>query len=102
LRSRRPDRRTTTPIEQFELDTGGIDGPAHETAERVDLANQMPLRGAADRRVARHVANGLPRQRAESDVRAETGGGIRRLASSVPGTDNDHVESVCHVTTINA
>ena len=102
LRTRGPDRRTTAPIEQLELNTCGVDSSAHETAKRVDLANQMPLRGAADRGVARHVGNGLPRQRAESDVRAETGRGIRRLASSVPGADHDHVESVCHVTTINA
>ena len=59
LRARRPDRRTAAAIEQLELDAGRVDRAPHQPAERVDLANQMSLRRAADRRVARHVRDGV-------------------------------------------
>src|SRR5262252_3027172 len=36
LRARRPDRRTATAIQQFELDARRVDRAAHEAAERVD------------------------------------------------------------------
>ena len=55
LRARRPHRRPAAAVEQLELDAGRVDRPPHQAAERVDLANQMPLRRAADRRIARHV-----------------------------------------------
>ena len=55
LRARRPHRRTAAPVQQLELDAGGVDRASHQPAERVDLADQMALRRAADRRVARHV-----------------------------------------------
>ena len=58
LRARRPDRRSAAPVQQLELDAGGVDGAPHQAAERVDLADQMPLRRAADRRIARHVRDG--------------------------------------------
>ena len=87
LRARRPHRRTPAAIEQLELNAGRVDRAAHQPAERIDLANQMTLRGAADRRIARHVRDGVRRQRAEADVRAEARGGVRRLAARVAGTD---------------
>src|SRR5205809_7954557 len=51
LSARRPDRGTAAAIEQLELNTGRVDGSAHQSAERVDLADQVTLRRAADRRV---------------------------------------------------
>ena len=38
---------------------------AHHAAERIDLANEMSFRGAADRWIARHVRNRVSTQRAE-------------------------------------
>ena len=59
LRARRPHRRTAAAVEQLELDAGRVDRAAHQSAERVDLADQMTLRRAADRRIARHVRDGV-------------------------------------------
>ena len=80
LRARRPDRRAAAAIEQLELNARRVDRAAHQPAERIDLANEMALGRAADRRIARHVRDGVGRQRAEPDVRAETRGGVRGLA----------------------
>ena len=102
LRARRPDRGSAAAIEQLELNPGRVDRAAHQAAERVDLANEMALRRAADRRVARHVRDRVGRQRAEPDVRAETRRRIRRLAPRVPRADDDHVEAVFHEITLDA
>ena len=75
---------------------GRVDRAAHQPAERVDLANEMALRRAADRRIARHVRDGVGRQRAEPDVRAEPRRGVRRFAARVPRADHDDVESALH------
>ena len=92
LRPRRPHRGTATPIEQLELDAGGVDRRPHQAAERVDLANQVPLRRAADRRVARHVRDRRLRQRADRHAPAHPRRRPRRLDTRVAGTDDDHVE----------
>ena len=93
LRARRPDRRPAAAIEQLELNAGRVDRAAHQAAERVDLANEMTLRRAADRGIARHVRDGVRRQRAQPDVRAEPRRGIRRFAARVTGADHDDVEA---------
>src|SRR5439155_16988244 len=67
-----------------------------QAAERIDFANEMPLRRAADRRIARHVRDGGGGEGAEADVRAESRGGVRRLAARVPRADHDHVEVFAH------
>src|SRR6516165_1580476 len=36
LRARRPHRRSPASIEQLELDSGGVDRPAHQPTERID------------------------------------------------------------------
>ena len=95
LRARRPDRRPAAAIEQLELNAGRVDRAAHQAAERVDLADEMALRRAADRRIARHVRDRVGRQRAEPDARAEPRGRIRRLAAGVAGADDDDVERIC-------
>ena len=55
LGARRPDRRAAAAIQQLELNAGRVDRAAHQAAERVDLAHQVALRRAADRRIAGHV-----------------------------------------------
>ena len=77
-------------VENPELDSGPVDRPAHDAVERVDLANQMPLAEAADRRVARHFANGGPFVRHKQNARANARGGGGGLATCVPSADNDH------------
>ena len=68
LRPRRPDRRAAAPVQQLELDRRGIDREAHQSAERIDLADEMSFRRAANRGIARHVRHGVERQRADGDV----------------------------------
>ena len=56
LGARRPHRRSAAAVEQLELNSGRVDAAAHQSAERIDLPDQMTLRRAADGRIARHVA----------------------------------------------
>jgi hypothetical protein len=57
LRTRAPDGRSTAPVEQAELNAGGVGDDSHHAAERVDLAHQVALGDAADGRVAGHLGD---------------------------------------------
>ena len=59
LSARRPDGGTAAAIEQLELNPGGVDRAAHQPAQRIDFANQVPFRRAANRRIAGHVRDGV-------------------------------------------
>ena len=96
LGARRPHRGAAAAVQQLELNARRVDRPSHQSAERVDLADEMSFRRATDRRIARHVRDGLARQRAEPDARAKPRRGMRRLAPRMPGADHDHVE-LCHI-----
>ena len=78
------------------MNAGPVDGPAHQSTERVDFTHEMALRRAADRRIARHLRDGVRRERADSDARAQTSGGVSRLAPGVARTDHDDVERIFH------
>src|SRR5690606_4803121 len=67
LRARRPHRRSPAAVQQLELDAGRVCGAPHQPAERVNLANEMTFRRAADSGVARHRGDGLPGERADPD-----------------------------------
>src|SRR5439155_866172 len=96
LRARRPDRRPAAPVQQLELNPGCVDRARHQSAERIDLANEMSLCGAANRRVARHVRNRVGAQRAEADANAKARRRIRRLAARVAGADDNYVKAAAH------
>ena len=57
-------RRALRFVEHPELNPGAVDRAGHHAVQRVDLADQMPLAQAADRRVAAHLADlgGVERQ----------------------------------------
>ena len=57
LGARPLDGGTLAAIEDAELNAGRIGGARHHAVERVDLAHQMALAQAADRRVAGHFAD---------------------------------------------
>ena len=63
----------------------------HQAAERIDLPDEVALRGAADRGIARHVRDGRPRQRADRDRPAHARRRPRGLDTGVPGADDDDV-----------
>ena len=52
------DSRTLAAVEDAKLDAGLVGGARHHAIERVDLAHQVSLAKAADRRVAGHLADG--------------------------------------------
>ena len=93
LRPWRPHRRPATPVQQLELNPGGVDGSAHETTQRIDLANEVSLCRSADCRIAWHVRHGVRRQRAQPNVTSHAGSRIRRFDASMARTDDDHIES---------
>ena len=87
LRARRPYRRAAAAIEHLELDAGRVDRAPHQSAERVDLGNEVPLRCSANRRIARHVSDCVGGQRADGHVAAEARSGVCGLAPGMPGAD---------------
>ena len=100
-RACRPARAATTPpgprlrLSSLNWKPGGVDRVAHQAAERVDLAHQVALRRAADRRIARHVRDGVGRQRQQSPTRQPRRAAA--YAASQPGVsraDHDDVEPV--------
>ena len=86
--------RALAAVEQAELDAGGVDRPAHQPAQGVDLADDLPLGDAADGRVAAHLADGVAIGRQQRGPRPEPRSGQRRLGPGMPGADHDHVEIV--------
>jgi hypothetical protein len=92
LRAGRPHRRAAAAVQQLELDAGRVNRPAHQAPERVDLANQMAFRRAADRRITRHVGHGVARQRAQANVTSKARGGVRCLHARMSRADDDHIE----------
>ena len=61
LGARAAHRRALAAVEHAELDAAGVRHAAHEAVERVDLAHEMALSEPADRRIARHGADGRGR-----------------------------------------
>src|SRR5262249_47269396 len=58
LRPRAPDGRPARAVQDAELNAGGVGEGPHQSAESVDLANQLALGGPAERRTARHPPHG--------------------------------------------
>ena len=65
---RRPHGRPAAPVEQLELNAGGVDRARHQAAKRVDLADQMSLGRSANCRIARHERNRVAGQGAQPNA----------------------------------
>ncbi len=96
LRARSAHGGTLAPVEHAELDSRRVRDPAHEPVERVDLAHQVSLAEPADRRIARHGADGGEAMRDQRRARAEPRRGRGRFAARVPAADDDDVETLHH------
>ena len=94
LRAGAAHRRALAAVQDAELDAGPIDGAAHEAVQRVDLADQVPLGQAADRRVAGHGADRVAPMGQEQRPCAEACGGGRGLAAGMPSSHNNDVEPI--------
>ncbi len=79
-------------VEQPELNAGGVGHAPHQAIQGVDLADEVALAEAADRRVAGHFADGGEGVRDEGRARAHAGSGGRGLTAGMATTHNDHVE----------
>ncbi|GAC1647512.1 MAG: hypothetical protein NVS4B3_01660 [Gemmatimonadaceae bacterium] len=92
LSARRPNGRSLTPVQHPKLQRRQIRRPAHDAAEGIDLADDRALSDTADRRVARHLPDGLECACDECDTGTEArrrdGGFGPRMASP----DDDDVE----------
>jgi hypothetical protein len=92
LRAGRAHGRTARGVQRLELDRRAIRDGAHGAAERVDLANEVSLRGAADGGIARHLPDRVEVQREQQRAAAEPRRRERRLASRVARTHDEDVE----------
>ena len=96
LRPRRPDRRAFAGVEHAELDAGLVGRLGHLAAERVNLADELALREAADGGIAGHLADLVGAEGDEQRAAAHPRRRQRRLAACVSGADDDDVEGFGH------
>ena len=83
--------RPLAAVENAELDAGAVDHPAHDAVEGIDLAHEMPLAEPADRRVARHLADGVGLVGDQQGAGAEPGRRRGSLAARMAAAHDDHV-----------
>ena len=92
LRARRPDCRTTRSVQQAKLDADSVGNLAHDSAERIDFADEMSLRDAANGWVAGHLRDQIDVQRVERRLQPHACRGHRGLAPCVTRADHDYLE----------
>ena len=91
LHPERVDGGAFARIEEPPLDRRPVRRDAHLAAERIDLAHEMTLAGAADGRVAGHHRDVVERKRHAERTPPEPRRCERRLDTRVPRTDDDNV-----------
>ena len=89
LRARGAHGRALAAIQHPELDAGAVGDACHGAVEGIDLAHQVALADAADRGVARHLAEGLDALRQQQRVGAAAGCSQGGLDTGVTGADDD-------------
>jgi len=94
LAARGAHRRALGGVEPAPLDAGGVGRARHDPAQRVDLAHQVALADAADRRVAAHRTDGFDVVGQQQRARAGARGGQRGLGAGVAAAHDDHVMAV--------
>ncbi len=92
LRARAAHRRALGPVQQLEMDPGGIGGPAHQPIQRVDLPHQMALAHPAEGRVAGHLADAVEPLGQKQGARPHARRSCRRLAAGVAAAHHHHIE----------
>ena len=99
LGARTPNRRPPRSIQQPELNANGIGHLAHDAAQGVDLAHQVPLGHAADGWIAAHLGDQVEVHGDERGLEAHARGGHGGLAAGVTGADHDHIVlfGECHL-----
>jgi hypothetical protein len=87
-----PHGSTLAPVQHPELNHGQIGGPPHDSAKGIDLAYHRSLGDAANRRVTRHLANGLNSASDQSHLRAKACRDHSGLSASVSSAYDDNVK----------
>ncbi len=95
------DGRALLAVEHAELDTGGVGGQPHDAVEGIDLANQVALAEAADRRIAGHDADGRQRLGHQGGAGAHARRGGRGFGAGVAAADHDNIEFRAHAPSID-
>ncbi len=72
------------------MQLGAVDQPRHLPAQRVDLAHELTLRAAANRRIAGQRADRLRVAGDDERLTAHAGRGQRRLDAGVSAADDYH------------
>ena len=88
------DGRPLAGVEHAGLDERVVDGAAHFAAERVDLADEMPLARAADGGIAGHEGDGIQIEREQQGIKPHARAGQRRLAARVPRADDGNIKTI--------
>ena len=94
MRARPAHRRALGAIEETELNSRCIGDPPHQSVECIDFADEVSLAQAADRRIARHLADlgktVRDQHRSGTNARRSCGGLAARMP---PAHDNDIIAS---------
>ena len=91
LRTRRLHRRPFAGVEHAKLDAGGVGVQAHDPTQSVDLAHDVALGQAADRRIAGHLGDGVEVLRQNGGLAAEPGRRQGRLHPGMAGAADDDI-----------
>src|SRR5207248_1972465 len=74
------------------LDPGLVSGERHRSAQGVDLLDEVPFANAADRRIARHLAERLDAVREQQGATPHTRRSQCAFGAGMATTDDDDVE----------
>jgi hypothetical protein len=92
LGPRRPDCRSAAAIQELELYACSVDCLTHQSAKRIDLPDQVTLRRAANRGIARHVRNGVSTESAQPDASPQSRRRPCGFHAGVAAADHDDIE----------
>ncbi len=87
------DGRTFGAVQKTELDTGFVGQPAHQSIERIDLADEMTLAKPADCGVAGHLAQSIKPMGDQSHAGSDPCRGCGSFATGMAPADHDDVET---------
>jgi hypothetical protein len=96
LRPWASDGRAFASIEQLEVNARCIGRTPHQAVQRIDFPHKMALADAANRWIARHLADRRKRVRQQQRAGANARGRCRGFASSVATPNYNDIERVAH------
>jgi hypothetical protein len=86
-------------VQHAELNSGCVDGLSHQSAERIDLSDEVSFGHSTDSRVTTHLANGVEVRCDQSGLGTQPSGSGGGFSACMTGTDNKNVVMIdnrCH------